>query len=147
MSDQELILEQLRNVNYDKLSKQDIVTMLDAGEQTLENMAIKKTAIDIIAEAMNQTKNTLEALDYSGKVEAEIRKNLSILRATDDWRSIAPRLGELDYGLCCMRGLQLTAHLLLDQKCRLCGIPGSKQFPESNSEPGRASYYASSDRC
>ncbi|AOZ13593.1 TPA: hypothetical protein ACNV18_006249 [Pseudomonas putida] len=81
MSDQELILEQLRNVNYDKLSKQDIVTMLDAGEQTLENMAAsRKTAIDIIAEAMNQTKNTLEALDYSGKVEAEIRKNLSILR-------------------------------------------------------------------
>ena len=81
MSDQELILEQLRNVNYDKLSKQDIVTMLDAGEQTLENMApSRKTAIDIIAEAMNQTKNTLEALDYSGKVEAEIRKNLSILR-------------------------------------------------------------------
>lgn len=27
MSNQELILEQLRNVNYDKLSKQDIVTM------------------------------------------------------------------------------------------------------------------------
>ena len=81
MSDHELILEQLRNVNYDKLSKQDIVTMLDAGEQTLENMAAsRKTAIDIIAEAMNQTKNTLEALDYSGKVEAEIRKNLSILR-------------------------------------------------------------------
>ncbi|MBS6084937.1 MAG: hypothetical protein KIC49_27375 [Pseudomonas fluorescens] len=81
MSDQELILEQLRNVNYDKLSKQDIVTMLDAGEQTLENMAAsRKTAIDIIAEAMNQTKNTFEALDYSGKVEAEIRKNLSILR-------------------------------------------------------------------
>ena len=81
MSDQELILEQLRNVNYDKLSKQDIVTMLDAGEQTLENMAAsRKTAIDIIAEAMNQTKNTLEALDYSGKVEAEIRVNLSILR-------------------------------------------------------------------
>ena len=81
MSNQELILEQLRNVNYDKLSKQDIVTMLDAGEQTLENMAAsRKTAIDIIAEAMNQTKNTLEALDYSGKVEAEIRKNLSILR-------------------------------------------------------------------
>ena len=81
MSDQESILEQLRNVNYDKLSKQDIVTMLDAGEQTLENMAAsRKTAIDIIAEAMNQTKNTLEALDYSGKVEAEIRKNLSILR-------------------------------------------------------------------
>ncbi|MGP5470229.1 hypothetical protein ACTXNP_28635, partial [Pseudomonas helleri] len=81
MSDQELILEQLRNVNYDKLSKQDIVTMLDAGEQTLENMAAsRKTAIDIIAEAMNQTKNTLEALDYSGKVEVEIRKNLSILR-------------------------------------------------------------------
>ena len=81
MSDQELILEQLRNVNYDKLSKQDIVTMLDAGEQTLENMAAsRKTAIDIIAEAMNQTKKTLEALDYSGKVEAEIRKNLSILR-------------------------------------------------------------------
>lgn len=81
MSDQELILEQLRNVNYDKLSKQDIVTMLDAGEQTLENMAAsRKTAIDIIAEAMNQTKNTLEALDYSGKVEAEIRINLSILR-------------------------------------------------------------------
>lgn len=81
MSDQELILEQLRNVNYDKLSKQNIVTMLDAGEQTLENMAAsRKTAIDIIAEAMNQTKNTLEALDYSGKVEAEIRKNLSILR-------------------------------------------------------------------
>ena len=81
MSDQELILEQLRNVNYDKLSKQDIVTMLNAGEQTLENMgASRKTAIDIIAEAMNQTKNTLEALDYSGKVEAEIRKNLSILR-------------------------------------------------------------------
>lgn len=81
MSDQELILEQLRNVNYDKLSKQDIVTMLDAGEQTLENMAAsRRTAIDIIAEAMNQTKNTLEALDYSGKVEAEIRKNLSILR-------------------------------------------------------------------
>lgn len=54
MSDQELILEQLRNVNYDKLSKQDIVTMLDAGEQTLENMAAsRKTAIDIIAEAMN----------------------------------------------------------------------------------------------
>lgn len=71
MSDQELILEQLRNVNYDKLSKQDIVTMLNAGEQTLENMAAsRKTAIDIIAEAMNQTKNTLEALDYSGKVEA-----------------------------------------------------------------------------
>ncbi|MQT61641.1 hypothetical protein GHO42_00740 [Pseudomonas sp. FSL R10-0056] len=81
MSNQELILEQLRNVNYDKLSKQDIVTMLDAGEQTLENMAAsRKTAIDIIAEAMNQTKNTLEALDYSGKVEVEIRKNLSILR-------------------------------------------------------------------
>lgn len=81
MSDQELILKQLRNVNYDKLSKQDIVTMLNAGEQTLENMAAsRKTAIDIIAEAMNQTKNTLEALDYSGKVEAEIRKNLSILR-------------------------------------------------------------------
>ena len=81
MSDQELVLEQLRNVNYDKLSKQDIVTMLDAGEQTLENMAAsRKTAVDIIAEAMNQTKNTLEALDYSGKVEAEIRKNLSILR-------------------------------------------------------------------
>ncbi|HDS1774733.1 hypothetical protein NPS33_24990 [Pseudomonas putida] len=81
MSDQELILEQLRNVNYDKLSKQDIVTMLDAGEHTLENMAAsRKTAIDIIAEAMNQTKNTLEALDYSGKVEVEIRKNLSILR-------------------------------------------------------------------
>ncbi|WP_394208717.1 hypothetical protein [Pseudomonas putida] len=81
MSDQELILEQLRNLNYDKLSKQDIVTMLDAGEQTLENMAAsRKTAIAIIAEAMNQTKNTLEALDYSGKVEAEIRKNLSILR-------------------------------------------------------------------
>lgn len=81
MSKQELILEQLRNVNYDKLSKQDIVTMLDAGEQTLENMAAsRKTAIDIIAEAMNQTKNTLEALDYSGKVEVEIRKNLSILR-------------------------------------------------------------------
>lgn len=81
MSDQELILEQLRNVNYDKLSKQDIVTMLDAGEQTLENMAAsRKTAVDIIAEAMNQTKNTLEALDYSGKVEVEIRKNLSILR-------------------------------------------------------------------
>lgn len=81
MSDQELILEQLRNVNYDKLSKQDIVTMLDAGEQTIENMAAsRKTAIDIIAEAMNQTKNTLEALDYSGKVEVEIRKNLSILR-------------------------------------------------------------------
>ncbi|PAA09921.1 hypothetical protein [Pseudomonas fragi] len=81
MSDQELVLEQLRNVNYDKLSKQDIVTMLDAGEQTLENMAAsRKTAIDIIAEAMNQTKNTLEALDYSGKVEVEIRKNLSILR-------------------------------------------------------------------
>lgn len=81
MSDQELILEQLRSVNYDKLSKQDIVTMLNAGEQTLENMAApRKTAIDIIAEAMNQTKNTLEALDYSGKVEAEIRKNLSILR-------------------------------------------------------------------
>lgn len=81
MSDQELMLEQLRNVNYDKLSKQDIVTMLDAGEQTLENMAAsRKTAIDIIAEAMNQTKNTLEALDYSGKVEVEIRKNLSILR-------------------------------------------------------------------
>lgn len=81
MSDQELILEQLRNVNYDKLSKQDIVTMLDAGEQTLENMAAsRKTAIDIIAEAMNQTKDTLEALDYSGKVEVEIRKNLSILR-------------------------------------------------------------------
>lgn len=81
MSDQELILEQLRNVNYDKLSKQDIVTMLNAGEQTLENMAAsRKTAIDIIAEAMNQTKNTLEALDYSGKVEVEIRKNLSILR-------------------------------------------------------------------
>ncbi|MGP5105351.1 hypothetical protein [Pseudomonas helleri] len=81
MSDQELILEQLRNVNYDKLSKQDIVTMLDAGEQTLENMAAsRKPAIDIIAEAMNQTKNTLEALDYSGKVEVEIRKNLSILR-------------------------------------------------------------------
>ena len=81
MSDQELILEQLRNVTYDKLSKQDIVTMLDAGEPTLENMAASsKTAIDIIAEAMNQTKNTLEALDYSGKVEAEIRKNLSILR-------------------------------------------------------------------
>ena len=81
MSDQELILEQLRNVNYDKLSKQDIVTMLDAGEQTLENMAAsRKTAIDIIAEAMNQTKNTLEALDYSGKVEVEIRKNLTILR-------------------------------------------------------------------
>ena len=81
MSDQELMLEQLRNVNYDKLSKQDIVTMLNAGEQTLENMAAsRKTAIDIIAEAMNQTKNTLEALDYSGKVEAEIRKNLSILR-------------------------------------------------------------------
>ena len=81
MSDQELILEQLRNVNYDKLSKQDIVTMLDAGEQTLENMAAsRKTAIDIIAEAMNQTKNTLEALDYSGKVEVEIRKNISILR-------------------------------------------------------------------
>ncbi|MEC4879217.1 hypothetical protein MXF29_26870 [Pseudomonas sp. NC26] len=81
MSDQELVLEQLRNVNYDKLSKQDIVTMLDAGEQTLENMAAsRKTAIDIIAEAMNQTKSTLEALDYSGKVEAEIRKNLSILR-------------------------------------------------------------------
>ena len=81
MSDQELVLEQLRNVNYDELSKQDIVTMLDAGEQTLENMAAsRKTAIDIIAEAMNQTKNTLEALDYSGKVEAEIRKNLSILR-------------------------------------------------------------------
>ena len=81
MSDQELILEQLRNVNYDKLSKQDIVTMLDAGEQTLENMAAsRKTAIDIIAEAINQTKNTLEALDYSGKVEVEIRKNLSILR-------------------------------------------------------------------
>lgn len=81
MSDQELILEQLRNVNYDKLSKQDIVTMLNAGEQTLENMAAsRKTAIDIIAEAMNQTKHTLEALDYSGKVEAEIRKNLSILR-------------------------------------------------------------------
>ena len=81
MSDQELILEQLRNVNCDKLSKQDIVTMLNAGEQTLENMAAsRKTAIDIIAEAMNQTKNTLEALDYSGKVEAEIRKNLSILR-------------------------------------------------------------------
>ncbi|MBF8758347.1 hypothetical protein [Pseudomonas guariconensis] len=81
MSDQELILEQLRNVNYDKLSKQDIVTMLNAGEQTLENMAAsRKTAIDIIAEAMNQTKSTLEALDYSGKVEAEIRKNLSILR-------------------------------------------------------------------
>ena len=81
MSDQELILEQLRNVNYDKLGKQDIVTMLDAGEQTLENMAAsRKTAIDIIAEAMNQTKNTLEALDYSGKVEVEIRKNLSILR-------------------------------------------------------------------
>ncbi|HDS1769966.1 TPA: hypothetical protein QEM50_005430, partial [Pseudomonas putida] len=75
MSDQELILEQLRNVNYDKLSKQDIATMLNAGEQTLENMAAsRKTAIDIIAEAMNQTKNTLEALDYSGKVEAEIRK-------------------------------------------------------------------------
>ncbi|MGP4958867.1 hypothetical protein, partial [Pseudomonas helleri] len=54
---------------------------LDAGEQTLENMAAsRKTAIDIIAEAMNQTKNTLEALDYSGKVEVEIRKNLSILR-------------------------------------------------------------------
>ncbi|AFK68670.1 hypothetical protein YSA_03520 [Pseudomonas putida ND6] len=68
-------------MNYDKLSKQDIVTMLNAGEQTLENMAAsRKTAIDIIAEAMNQTKNTLEALDYSGKVEAEIRKNLSILR-------------------------------------------------------------------
>lgn len=33
MSDQELILEQLRNVNYDKLSKQDIVTMLDAGSR------------------------------------------------------------------------------------------------------------------
>lgn len=81
MSDQELILEQLRSVNYDKLSKQDIITMLNAGEQTLENMAAsRKTAIDIIAEAMNQTKNTLEALDYSGKVEAEIRKNLSILR-------------------------------------------------------------------
>ena len=81
MSDQELILEQLRNVNYDKLSKQDIVTMLDAGEQTLENMAAsRKTAVDIKAEAMNQTKNTLEALDYSGKVEVEIRKNLSILR-------------------------------------------------------------------
>lgn len=81
MSDQELILEQLRSVNYDKLSKQDIVTMLNAGEQTLENMAAsRKTAIDIIAEAMNQTKNMLEALDYSGKVEAEIRKNLSILR-------------------------------------------------------------------
>ena len=81
MSNQELILEQLRNVNYDKLSKQDIVTMLNAGEQTLENMAAsRKTAIDIIAEAMNQTKNTLEALDYSGKVEVEIRKNLSILR-------------------------------------------------------------------
>ena len=81
MSDQELVLEQLRNVNYDKLSKQDIVTMLDAGEQTLENMAAsRKTAIDIIAEAMNQTKSTLEALDYSGKVEAEIRKNLRILR-------------------------------------------------------------------
>ena len=81
MSDQELILEQLRNVNYDKLSKQDIVTMLDAGEQTLENMAAsRKTAIDIIAEAMNQTKNAFKALDYSGKVEAEIRKNLSILR-------------------------------------------------------------------
>lgn len=81
MSNQELILEQLRNVNYDKLSKQDIVTMLDAGEQTLENMAAsRKTAIDIIAEAMNQTKNTLETLDYSGKVEVEIRKNLSILR-------------------------------------------------------------------
>jgi len=42
--------------------------------------ASRKTAIDIIAEAMNQTKNTLEALDYSGKVEVEIRKNLSILR-------------------------------------------------------------------
>ncbi|PKF23837.1 hypothetical protein CW309_24970 [Pseudomonas hunanensis] len=81
MSDQELVLEQLRDVNYDKLSKQDIVTMLDAGEQTLEKMAAsRKTAIDIIAEAMNQTKSTLEALDYSGKVEAEIRKNLSILR-------------------------------------------------------------------
>ncbi|VFB17750.1 hypothetical protein [Pseudomonas fragi] len=97
MSNQELILEQLRNVNYDKLSKQDIVTMLDAGEQTLENMAAsRKTAIDIIAEAMNQTKNTLEALDYSGKVEVEIRKNLSILREllmTGDLYS--PRLGEL----------------------------------------------------
>jgi len=97
MSDQELILEQLRNVNYDKLSKQDIVTMLDAGEQTLENMAAsRKTAIDIIAEAMNQTKNTLEALDYSGKVEVEIRKNLSILREllmTGDLKP--PRLGEL----------------------------------------------------
>lgn len=57
------------------------VQSLDAGEQTLENMAAsRKTAIDIIAEAMNQTKNTLEALDYSGKVEVEIRKNLSILR-------------------------------------------------------------------
>ena len=57
------------------------VQSLDAGEQTLENMAAsRKTAVDIIAEAMNQTKNTLEALDYSGKVEAEIRKNLSILR-------------------------------------------------------------------
>ena len=35
MSNQELILEQLRNVNYDKLSKQDIVTMLGSVRKVL----------------------------------------------------------------------------------------------------------------
>ncbi|WP_323370220.1 hypothetical protein [Pseudomonas helleri] len=68
-------------VSLSKLRKLTDCCTCSLRPPTLENMAAsRKTAIDIIAEAMNQTKNTLEALDYSGKVEAEIRKNLSILR-------------------------------------------------------------------
>lgn len=81
MLEKELILEQLRSVNYDKLSKENIVTMLDVGEQIMEKMAAsRKASLDLMAETITQTKNTLEALDYSGKVEAEMRKQLRLLR-------------------------------------------------------------------
>ncbi|MGG4661581.1 hypothetical protein ACLPJF_27535 [Pseudomonas vlassakiae] len=81
IQDHDALIERLKNIDYNNISKQTVVTMLEIGDQLLLNLAeTRKIGLAAIAELAQQTSDTLETIAQNGYIEEEIRKRLQEVR-------------------------------------------------------------------
>jgi hypothetical protein len=81
IKDHDVLIERLKNIDYNNISKQTVVTMLEIGDQLLLNLAeTRKIGLAAIAELAQQTSDTLETIAQNGRIEEETRKRLQELR-------------------------------------------------------------------
>lgn len=81
IKDHDVLIERLKNIDYNNISKQTVVTMLEIGDQLLLNLAeTRKIGLAAIGELAQQTSDTLETIAQNGRIEEETRKRLQELR-------------------------------------------------------------------